>query len=144
MTIPPNQSGSSGDLPGRLLERPGLPGAHRVEPVYGLQAIHVLRSFPHQAIVPRPLHKVLELSLLAVAPGVQHLLHVIPLLAIHIHWRRRPDPLARERVISGMLQERDMEHQVDPEGIRLRQPNCISGPEASTCYDLELPEAAVI
>ena len=144
MTIPPNQSGSSGDLPGRLLERPELPGAHRVEPVYGLQAIHVLRGFQHRAIVPGPLHKVLELSLLAVASGVQDLLHVIPLLAIHIYRRRRPGPLAGERVIGGMLQERDMEHQVDPDGIRLRQPNCISGPEASTCFDLELPETAVI
>lgn len=81
---------------------------------------------------------------MAVASGVQGLLHVILLLTIHIYRRRRLGPLARERVIGGMLQERDMEHRVNPDGIRLRQPNCISGPEASICYDLELPEATVI
>ena len=61
VTVPPHLLGSSGDLPRRFLEWPGLPGVQRVEAVDGLQAIDILSGFPRRAVVTRPLHQVLEL-----------------------------------------------------------------------------------
>ena len=118
VTVPPHLSGSSRDLPERLRKRSRLPGVQRMEPIYGLQAIHVLGSLPRRAILPGPLDEVLELPSTAVLPGVKDSIHVLLLLAIHHHWGQRFGPLAGERIIGGVFQGRHVEHRMDPHGVR--------------------------
>ena len=89
------------------------------EAIHHLQVIDASACgvLPGRAVVACPLHQVLELPPAAKQAEVQDLVHIV-LLAVNLNQGRRELVLARERVVSCVLQQGDAVDGVDANGSR--------------------------
>ena len=153
MTVSPTEVPSSGEAEsasgragpgGGRRQGARLARVQRVEVVNSLQAIDASGVLPRWVLVTRPFHQVLELAPTAKKTGIQDVVHVVFVFAVHHYRRRRRLDLTGEEVIGGVFQQGHVEDGVELHGRWEAEAGGMRCAEAGIGDDLKGAKAAVV